>query len=277
MNYLILGSAGQIGSALTIYLRKKGHSVAEFDLVNNSIIPQDLRYYNKELQEMLNRSDFIFFLAFDVGGSRYLSKYQHTYNFVSNNSRIMDTAFDLLEQSKKPFIFASSQMSNMSHSPYGVCKAIGEVYTKTLNGLIVKFWNVYGVEKDLSKAHVITDFILMARKGIINMRTDGQESRDFLYVNDACECLEILSQRYNEISRETNLHITRNVLTKIIDIAFIIQSIIPCDIDVSIQQDEIQLDKKNQPDLAIREFWSPSTYIDVGIELIISAMEKGKE
>ena len=275
MKYLILGSAGQIGSALTEYLQDKNHTVLEFDRVHK--ISQDLRYENIELERLINWSDFVFFLAFDVGGSRYLNKYQHTYNFISNNIKIMDKTFDLLLRTKKPFIFASSQMSNMHHSPYGICKAIGEAYTKTLNGLIVKFWNVYGVEKDLSKAHVITDFILMARKGIINMRTDGQESRDFLYVNDACECLEILSQRYNEISRETNLHITRNVLTKIIDIAFIIQSIIPCDIDVSIQQDEIQLDKKNQPDLAIREFWSPSTYIDVGIELIISAMEKEKE
>ena len=59
----------------------------------------------------------------------------------------------------KPFVFASSQMSNMSYSPYGVMKRVGELYTKSLNGLIVKFWNVYGIEKDMEKAHVITDFI----------------------------------------------------------------------------------------------------------------------
>ena len=47
----------------------------------------------------------------------------------------------------------------MSYSPYGVMKRVGEMYTKSLGGLIVHFWNVYGIEKDMEKAHVITDFI----------------------------------------------------------------------------------------------------------------------
>jgi hypothetical protein len=42
-------------------------------------------------------------------------------------------------------------MSNMSYSPYGVLKNVGELYTKSLNGLIVKFWNVYGIEKTMKK------------------------------------------------------------------------------------------------------------------------------
>ena len=64
----------------------------------------------------------------------------------------MTQTFGLLEQYKKPFVFASSQMSQMSYSPYGVMKRMGELYTESLNGLIVKFWNVYGIEKDMDKA-----------------------------------------------------------------------------------------------------------------------------
>ena len=63
----------------------------------------------------------------------------------------MANAFGLIEKYKKPFVFASSQMSNMSYSPYGVLKRVGELYTKSLGGLIVKFWNVYGIEKDMTK------------------------------------------------------------------------------------------------------------------------------
>ena len=277
MKYLILGSAGQIGSTLSTYLRDKQHEVKGFDIVNTSQERQDLRYTNTELEEMLIWSDFVFFLAFDVGGSRYLNKYQDIYSFVSNNIKIMDKTFDLLHKWNKPFIFASSQMSNMSHSPYGTCKAIGEVYTRILGGLIVKFWNVYGIETNKEKAHVITDFILMAKRGQINMLTDGSESREFLYVEDACECLEILSKKYREISRDTNLHITSGVSTKIIDIASIIQSIIPCKVIPSDKQDIIQRDKKNQADLSIRDIWQPTTDINTGIKLIIDAMEKGKE
>ena len=46
-------------------------------------------------------SDFIFFLAFDVGGSRYLKKYQNTFDFISNNMRIMENTFSILKKERK--------------------------------------------------------------------------------------------------------------------------------------------------------------------------------
>ena len=89
---------------------------------------------------------------------------------------MMANTFRLLERYNKPFVFASSQMSNMSYSPYGVMKRVGELHTTALKGLTVKFWNVYGIEKDMEKAHVITDFI---RRGFeeteFEMLTDGTE------------------------------------------------------------------------------------------------------
>ena len=39
-----------------------------------------------------------------------------------------------------------------------VSKRVGESYHIT-ERMTVKFWNVYGIEKDHDKAHVITDFI----------------------------------------------------------------------------------------------------------------------
>ena len=59
----------------------------------------------------------------------------------------MSNTFNLLKKYNKKFIFASSQMSNMDFSSYGVLKKIGEDITKSLNCLYVKFWNVYGIEK----------------------------------------------------------------------------------------------------------------------------------
>jgi hypothetical protein len=42
--------------------------------------------------------------------------------------------------------------------------------------LIVKFWNVYGIEKDHEKSHVITDFIRRGfEEGEFEMMTDGTE------------------------------------------------------------------------------------------------------
>ena len=78
MKVTVLGSGGQIGAYLTEYLRRKGHTVHEFDKVNDPHW-QDLTMHNNGyLMEKIIDSDFVFFLAFDVGGSRYLKKYQHT-------------------------------------------------------------------------------------------------------------------------------------------------------------------------------------------------------
>ena len=155
MKVVVLGSSGQIGAYLTEYLRKKGHFVREFDVVNDP--HEDMTHIpNPFLRNVIMDSDFVFFLAFDVGGSHYLKKYQHTFKFINNNTRMMANVFGYLEQYKKPFVFASSQMSNMSYSPYGSMKRVGELYTKSLKGVIVKFWNVFGIENDMEKAHVIT-------------------------------------------------------------------------------------------------------------------------
>ena len=87
-----------------------------------------------------------------------------TSNFLLNNIFIIGNVFKLLKKYRKKFVFASSQMSNMDFSPYGTLKRLGENMTNSLKGIYVKFWNVYGIEKQLNKSHVITDFVLMALK-----------------------------------------------------------------------------------------------------------------
>ena len=161
MKYLVLGSSGQIGSHLCSFLRQRGDSAIEYDLMNSP--EQDLRRPSPRLLEKMREADFVMFLAFDVGGARYLKTYQHTFEFVSNNVKIMDHVFDALKETGRPFIFASTQMSNMSFSSYGVLKALGEYYARSLNGVVIKMWNVYGVEHHPDKWHAITDFIHRAR------------------------------------------------------------------------------------------------------------------
>ena len=70
MRITILGSSGQIGAYLTEYLRDKGHDVREFDMINGE--DQDMtKIPNPDLHALIATSEFVFFLAFDVGGSRY--------------------------------------------------------------------------------------------------------------------------------------------------------------------------------------------------------------
>ena len=270
-NILVLGSAGQVGAYLVNELNARGYNAITFDIVDN--VTEDLRYNKQLITKKIKESDFVFFLAFDVGGSRYLSKYQHTFDFINNNVKIMDNVFSVLEETPRPFIFASSQMSNMSYSPYGVLKAIGEQYTKVLGGRTVKFWNVYGIEHDLEKSHVITDFILKAKDtGIINMLTTGQEEREFLYADDCSDALITLMERFDEIPEDAPLHITSFESTKIIEVARIIAERFDARIEASTNLDSVQMDKRNEPDKFILNYWQPITSIKAGINKVIEGM-----
>jgi len=279
MRVTILGSSGQIGAYLTEYLRDKGHEVTEFD--KNFSIDHDMtKIPNYKLRHAIKDSDFVFFLAFDVGGSRYLKKYQHTFKFIDNNARMLAGAFEYLAEYKKPFVFASSQMSSMSYSPYGVMKRVGELYTKSLGGLIVKFWNVYGIEKDHDKAHVITDFIRKGfETGVIDMLTDGTEQREFLYAEDCCEALESVMEQYTEHNSDSELHITSFQSTTILEIGKIIQGLFKSQgkkitLNPAQAKDEVQKDARNEANPYIKKWWKPRTSIEDGIEKIYEAMKK---
>ena len=279
MKITVLGSSGQIGSYLTEYLKSKNYFVREFDIVNSQ--DQDMTHIpNVYLRNAIMDSDFVFFLAFDVGGSHYLKKYQNTFKFINNNTRMMANVFGYLEQYRVPFIFASSQMSNMSYSPYGVMKRVGELYTKSLNGLIVKFWNVYGIEKDMEKAHVITDFIHKGFKtGVIDMMTDGTEMRDFLYAEDCCEGLEAIMNNYQDLSSDDELHITTGIYTSILEIANEIKKLfsnIGKDVIIKPAQskDEVQRDARNIADPLIYErFWQAKTSVQDGLKKVFEEMK----
>jgi nucleoside-diphosphate-sugar epimerase len=273
---LILGSSGQIGFHLKEYLSKKKYKVFKFDIVDGK--SNDLRKKNNlKLIKLLKKTDYVFFLAFDVGGSRYLKKYQNSKNFIMNNMMIMSNTFDLLSKYKKPFLFASSQMSNMLYSNYGLLKLIGERITSTLNGNFVKLWNVYGIENDTTKSHVITDFVLKALKfKKIQMLTNGKESREFLYADDCCEALEIIMKKHNFFkNKKTELHLTNGVKTKIIDIAKIIKkNLSNKNLKIKIisgkSKDNVQLNKNNKNNNFLKKYWKPKVSISAGINKIIS-------
>jgi nucleoside-diphosphate-sugar epimerase len=279
MRIAILGSSGQIGAYLTDYLREKGHEVTEFDVVNGD--EQDLtKIPNTKLMHDIRLADFVFFLAFDVGGSRYLKKYQHTYDFINNNARLMVNVFQYLAEYRKPFVFASSQMSNMSYSPYGVMKRVGELYTQTLKGLTVHFWNVYGIESDPEKSHVITDFIRRGfEEGEFEMLTDGTEERQFLYAEDCCEALETIMNCYSDFKSDDPLHITSFRGNTIKEVAEIVQGqfnlIGKHDVKIKpgLAKDSVQLDKRNQPNNYITGWWMPKTNLQDGIAKVFEAMK----
>ena len=273
---LILGSRGQIGSHLLNFLKKKNYKVYEFDLVNNN--SEDLRINNnRKLLSYIKKIYFVFFLSFDVGGSVYLKKYQNSYSFLMNNISIMKNTFEVLYKEKKRFIFATSQMSNMIYSSYGVLKRIGEDITKSLGGISVRFWNVYGIENDMEKSHVVTDFITKAlKKNNIPMLTNGVEERDFLYADDCCHGLEIVMKKYNIFKNKNIIDLSYGKYTKIIKVAVIIKNIFKKKgIDIKVirckKDDQLQKNKKNIPNTYLKKYWKPKFSLEQGIEVIFNS------
>lgn len=255
---LVLGSSGVIGTALCKTLRQAKYDVIEWDIKN--AITQDLTnpINNNLLKREIEKSDFVFFLAYDVGGAKYISNVD--IDFVNRNTMIMFNTFNLLENKK--FVFASSTMYNMD-SVYGILKHLGEKYTTLLGGKSVRLWNVYGYEKSSEKSHVIADMIHKWRmNGYIELLTSGEEERQLLHAIDCARALTQLIEHYDDIG--TSIDISSFEWTKIIDVAKII-----CE-DVRVSDVHVTThDRKNIPRDEILKYWKPEIDLKTGIQLII--------
>ena len=72
---------------------------------------------------------------------------------------------------------------------------------------------------------MITDFILKSLKtNKINMLTDGNEERDFLFIDDCCVGLEKIMIKYNKINKNEIIDMSYGKFSKIIKIAQIIKN-----------------------------------------------------
>ena len=257
MKILVLGSHGIIGSGLCNHLKGVGHHVIPWDIKISST--HDLTNIENmhRLRDVLNSVDFTFFLAYDIGGSKYISNSGLT--FINNNMKIMLNTFNQLENKK--FIFASSTMYNMSHV-YGTLKSLGEQYTSKLGGLSVRFWNVYGPEESSEKSHVIADMIHKSKtQGYIDLLTSGKEKRQFLHTDDCAKALTQLMNNYDTIlKKEQSVDVTNFQWICIKNVAKII-----CD-DVRVTDITVTThDRQNEPRLFILNYWKPILSLAEGV------------
>ncbi len=174
---LVLGGSGMIGTHLCAYLSSIGEEVINLDLADGF----DLRTDDLEVYKDV---DFVWFLAWDVGGAKYLTDEKNLLNIIRNNTLICERSFSFLEKYNIPFVFASSQLADTNNT-YGITKILGEEWSRLLGGKVVKFWNVYGWEEPSERSHVIPDITVNAlRNGEINLMTTGEEKRQFIFASD---------------------------------------------------------------------------------------------
>jgi nucleoside-diphosphate-sugar epimerase len=182
MRNLVLGSEGFVGRSLCEYLLGLGEAVVRFDLKRGPA--EDARTARLDLEHV----DRVYFLAWEVGGAKFLYKNENQIPQMDWNNRLMLNVFSQLSDARIPFLFVSSQLAEECDTVYGVTKRLGEVWTGLLGGVRVRLWNVFGGVEDVTeKSHVIADFVWQAvQKKEIRMLTTGAELRQFIHIDDVC-------------------------------------------------------------------------------------------
>ena len=112
MNVLVTGSNGFIGKHTCLLLKRKGHTVFEYDLGSTE----------DELRDYISKADFVIHLA---GINRPLT----TEEFYNGNTNFTKKVVDLIKESGKntPIIMSSSIQASLDND-YGKSKKMGEDY-----------------------------------------------------------------------------------------------------------------------------------------------------
>ncbi len=211
---LVVGSEGFVGKPFCKYLENEGEEVVRFDIKRSE--KEDARFSEINLDEI----DRVYFLAWDVGGAKYLYRKDAQFVQLDWNLKLLSNVMQQLNEKQTNFLFVSSQLAEECDTVYGVTKRLGEVWTKLLKGVRVRLWNVYGpIEEFNQRSHVISDFIYQAKNNKeIRMLTNGQEERQFVHINDVCRAFHMALEN----SLEGVYDVTSFEWCKVIDVANII-------------------------------------------------------
>jgi nucleoside-diphosphate-sugar epimerase len=183
----------------------------------------------------------------------------------------MLNVFSFLSRNPKKFIFASSEMALDINSPYGVLKALGEDFTKSLGGIFVRFWNVFDYENDKSKAHVITDFVDQALDfGKINMLTDGSENRQFLHSSDCAMAIQVVIENYEKLIESDGIDISSFHTTTIKEVGNIIAHLTNSSLSSGKFSDLTRNGEIILPRQDFLNYWRPTVPLKTGIEMVLS-------
>lgn len=212
---VVTGGAGFIGSHLVDGLAEAGFNVFVIDNLSGGKIEninkkakffkEDIRNF-EPVKKIIKGAEYIFHLAALPRVQYSIEKPGETHNVN------VDGFFNLLIASKeagvKKFIFSSSSsiygnqekmplkedMPAEPLSPYGLHKYIGELYCNLFSKVYglptvsLRYFNVYGprFNPEGDYALVIGKFLKQRKEGKpLTIVPDGEQTRDFVHVNDA--------------------------------------------------------------------------------------------
>jgi nucleoside-diphosphate-sugar epimerase len=138
-------------------------------------------------------ADRVWFLAWDVGGWKFLSRTENQHVIYRNNCLLCASIFEELMRCRKLFMFVTSQLAG-EPSGYGMTKSMAEGWVRQLGGVMARLWNVYGWEMSGERSHVVPDLVASGLLGEVHCMSNGREERQFIHVADCADGLTQLME-----------------------------------------------------------------------------------
>lgn len=219
MQYLITGAAGFLGSALANRLAREGNPVRGLDNLSTgdpSILSPEIQFTRGDVNDrprlwtLLQDVDCVYHLAARVlvpESILYPREYNHVN--VGGTVTLMEAMRDVGvrrvvlissgavygEQSEQP---VKESATPNPQSPYAVSKLAAEAYVRTIGRLwgietvCLRVFNTYGPGQHIPPTHapVIPNFLRQAaRDGTLVVHGDGNQTRDFVYLDDVVNAM----------------------------------------------------------------------------------------
>lgn len=294
---LVTGGAGFIGANLVRLLLDRGYVVTVLDdfsagreeylsglrvrLIRGSVTDEEF------VHDALAGQEGVVHLAAQSGVPRSLADpMQDCQINVRGTLNLLEACRRETSRSRKRmrFVFASSMAPlgrqsppatekkvPLPISPYGASKLAGEAYCLAYYGswdlgtIALRFANVYG-PYSLHKTSVIPRFFKDIRtKGEISIHGDGQQTRDFIYVEDLCEA--ILLALNSKVGGEV-FHIATGVETPILKLAEMVKGLAGCQTTIqysSARPGDIRRNYSSIVKVQNKLKWAPGTNLRDGL------------
>ena len=219
MNFLITGAAGFLGSSLANNLAREGHQVRGLDDLSTGdpqALSPDVHFTRGDVSDrpklwtLLQEVDVVYHLAARVSVPESIL-YPRDYNTVNVGGTValMEAIRDV---GVRRVVLASSgavygdldeqplreTVTPNPRSPYAVSKLAAEFYVRTIGGLwgietvSLRIFNAYGPGQHLPASHppVVPYFLRQAQRGgTLVVHSDGNQTRDYVYVDDVVSAM----------------------------------------------------------------------------------------
>ena len=214
MNFLITGAAGFLGSSLANQLAREGHQIRGVDDLSTGdprALGPDVHFTRGDLNDrpklwtLLQEVDVVYHLAARVSVPESIL-YPRDYNNtnVGGAVALMEAMRDV---GVRRVVLASSgavygdlgeqplkeSVTPDPRSPYAVSKLAAEYYVRTIGSLwgietvSLRIFNAYGPGQHLPASHppVVPHYLKQAQRGgTLVVHGDGNQTRDYVYVDD---------------------------------------------------------------------------------------------